>query len=151
MRAAPLEEYDEQPRGLWSRFKEKIGLGEYEDEEVLEFVDESSGRRKANMVRVRSARINHVSVWLTVQSFDNAKQAADGLKEGHQQIVNLEKATPEICTRVIDFLSGVTYALDGSIEKVGDKVYLFTPSNYVIDVENGVGGSRKVNNPFHDN
>ena len=151
MRSAPLEEYEDQPRGLWGRLKERIGWGEYEDEEGFEFIDESSNKRKASMVRVRSARINHVSVWLTVQSFDNAKQAADGLKEGHQQIVNLEKATPEVCTRVIDFLSGVTYALDGSIEKVGEKVYLFTPSNYVIDVENGVGGSRKVNSPFTDN
>jgi cell division inhibitor SepF len=88
---------------------------------------------------------------MTVQSFDNAQQAADGLKEGHQQIVNLEKATPEICTRIIDFLNGVIYALDGYVEKVGEKVYLFTPSNYIIEVENGVSGSRKVHSPFNDN
>jgi cell division inhibitor SepF len=82
-----------------------------------------------------ASRTNRVSVWLAVTSFDNAQQAADGLKEGRQQIVNLEKATPEVTSRVIDFLSGVTYALDGFVEKVGEKVYLFTPANFAIDVE----------------
>ncbi|MCE5322836.1 cell division protein SepF [bacterium] len=149
MRTAPQEDFDEQPRGLWGRIKDKIGWGEY-DEDELEYVDEPDGRRKATMVRVHSSRINRVSVWLSVQSFENAQQAADGLKEGHQQIVNMEKASPEVCARVIDFLSGVIYALDGYIERVGEKVYLFTPSNYVIEVENG-GPSKKVQSPFHDN
>ncbi|MHB9035376.1 MAG: cell division protein SepF [Armatimonadota bacterium] len=149
MRAAPQEDFDEQHRGLWGRIKDKIGWGEF-DEDELEFMDESGGRRKATMVRVHSSRINRVSVWLSVQSFENAQQAADGLKEGHQQIVNMEKASPEVCARVIDFLSGVIYALDGYIEKVGEKVYLFTPSNYVIEVENG-GPSKKVQSPFCEN
>jgi cell division inhibitor SepF len=149
VRAAPLEEYDEQPHGLWSRLKHKIGLGEefYEDEEIIE---DPGGFGRPAMVRVRSSKINRVSVWLTVSSFENAQQAADGLKEGHQQIVNLERAAPEICTRIIDFLNGVTYALDGFVEKVGEKVYLFTPSNYVIEVENAAEG-RRVQGPFHDN
>ena len=112
MRAAPQEDYDDQPRGLWNRFKEKLGWADYEEEEV-EFVEDSSGRRRPTTVRVHSSRPTYVSVWMTIQSFENAQQAADGLKEGHQQIVNLEKATPEVCTRVIDFLSGVIYALDG--------------------------------------
>lgn len=149
MKAAPQEDYDEQPRGLWGRIKDKIGWGEYEEDE-LEYVDEPDGRRKPTMVRVHSSRINRVSVWLSVQTFESAQQAADGLKEGHQQIVNMEKASPEVCARVIDFLSGVIYALDGYIERVGEKVYLFTPSNYVIEVENG-GPSKKVQSPFHDN
>lgn len=149
MRTAPQEDYDEQPRGLWGKIKDKIGWGEYEDEE-LEYMEDSGLKRKATMVRVHSSKINHVSVWMSVQSFENAQQAADGLKEGHQQIVNMEKASPEVCARVIDFLSGVIYALDGYIEKVGEKVYLFTPSNYVIEVENG-GPSKKVQSPFHEN
>ena len=150
VRAAPLEDYDEQPRGMWTRFKERIGLGDYDDEEEVEFVEEPSGKTRQSTLRVHSSRLNHVSVWLTVQSFDNAQQAADGLKQGHQQIVNLEKALPEVCTRVIDFLSGVIYALNGFVERVGEKVYLFTPCNYVIEVENGDKG-RKVQGPFGEN
>lgn len=147
MRAAPQEEYDDMPRGTWARFKEKIGWGDLEDD--YEEVDEH-GRRRSSSLRLHSSRPTYVSVWLTIQSFETAQQAADGLKEGHQQIINLEKATPEVSARVIDFLSGVIYALDGYIERVGDKVYLFTPSNCIIEVENG-GESRKVGALFGDN
>ena len=150
MRAAPLEDHEDQPRGLWSKFKHRIGLGEDEYYDDEEFLEDRGGHGRPAMVRVRSSRVNRVSVWLTVSSFENAQQAADGLKDGHQQIVNLEKATPEVCQRIIDFLNGVTYALDGFVEKVGEKVFLFTPSNYVIEVENG-GPARKVQGPFSEN
>ena len=150
MRATPpLEDFEDQPKGLWSRLKERVGWGDYDDEEEYEIVPDPNDPRRTTL-RVHQTRINHVSVWLTVQSFDNAQQAADGLKLGHQQIVNLEKAAPEICTRVVDFLSGVIYALNGFVEKVGDKVYLFTPANYCIEVENGDKG-RRVQSPFHEN
>lgn len=152
MRAAPLEDHDDQQKSFWTKFKEKLGFGGYEDveDEEVVVVEDTCGRRRMSTVRVNPSRLNRVSVWLTVQSFDNAQQAADGLKMGHQQIVNLEKATPDICTRVIDFLSGVTYALDGFVEKVGDRVYMFTPANYVIEVENGERG-RRVQGPFREN
>lgn len=150
LRAAPLEGHDDQPKGFWSKFKERLGFGDYYEDEEIELVEEVSGRHRRSSLKLGSSRINHVSVWLTVQSFDNAQQAADGLKLGHQQIVNLEKATPDMCTRVIDFLSGVTYALDGFVEKVGERVYMFTPANYVIEVENGEKG-RRVQGPFREN
>lgn len=144
-----MEEFDDQPRGLWTRLKERVGWGEYDDEEEYDLVSDPSDPRRTTL-RVHQTRINHVSVWLTVQSFDNAQQAADGLKLGHQQVVNLEKASPEISTRVVDFLSGVTYALNGYVEPVGEKVFLFTPANYCIEVENGDKG-RKVQSPFYGN
>ncbi|MGC8861150.1 MAG: cell division protein SepF [Armatimonadota bacterium] len=149
MRAAPLEDYDDQPRSLWERLKHRMGWDYYDDEEEIDLVEDPGGRHRPAPLRVRSSRINHVSVWLTVASFENAQQAADGLKMGHQQIVNLEKASPEVCTRVIDFLSGVVYALNGFVEKVGDRVYLFAPANCMIQVENGEG--RKVQGPFREN
>ena len=150
MKAAPLEEYEDQPKGLWSRLKERLGWGEYDEDEEIEYVGDPGDPRRTTTLRVHQMRINHVSVWLTVQSFDNAQQAADGLKMGHQQIVNFEKASPEVCTRVVDFLSGVIYALNGFVEKVGERVYLFTPANYCIEVENG-DNDRKVRSPFHEN
>lgn len=147
MKTAPLDEYydEERPRGLWSKFKEKVGLGEYE-EDLEDMLDDPGGTRRPVAIRLHPSRMHRVSVWKSIQSLDNAQEAADGLKVGHQQIVNLEKASPEICARVIDFLNGVTYALDGYVEKVGDRVYLFTPANYLIDVENG--GDRGAKGPF---
>ena len=69
--------------------------------------------------------------------FDDAKAAADGLKSGEQQIVNLERATPQMTERIIDFLNGVCYALDGTVERIGDKVYMFVPANVIVEVDDG--------------
>ena len=65
-------------------------------------------------------------------SLADAQRAAEDLKDRRPVIVNLEKADDELARRVIDFISGVTYALNGFYERVGDKVFLFTPSNIVI-------------------
>lgn len=145
MRTAPLDDFEEEPRGFWGKLKDKVGLGEYEDD-LEDIIDEPGGRRRPVTLRIHPSKINHVQVWKSIQSLDNAQEAADGLKAGHQQIVNLEKASPDICGRVIDFLNGVVYALDGYVEKVGDRVYLFAPANYEIDVENST--ERGSKDPF---
>lgn len=120
-------------RGLWTRIKEGFGISELEEEyEDVEGVGEE-GRRRPVTLRLHSARVSHVSV-RQPHSFEDARLAADGLKDGRQQIVNLEKTGPEMSERIIDFLNGVTYALNGFVEKVGDHVYLFAPSNTVIEV-----------------
>ena len=61
--------------------------------------------------------------------------AADRLKERRPVIVNFERTDEEVARRGVDFISGVTYALDGFYQKVGDKVFLFTPSTTSISVE----------------
>lgn len=72
------------------------------------------------------------------RSLPDAQRAAEDLKERRPVIVNLEKADDELARRVIDFISGVTYALNGFYERVGDKVFLFTPSNIIIADEDEV-------------
>jgi len=120
-------------RSLWTRFKEKIGISELEEE--YEDIEDVTGeaRKRPVTLRLHSTRVSHVSVRMP-QSFDDARLAADGLKDGRQQIINLERTTPEMSERITDFLNGVTYALNGFVEKVGDRVYLFAPSNVLIDV-----------------
>lgn len=92
-------------------------------------------RRTTNNLRLEQSRRTHVTVRRSVQNFDDARRAADGLKEGQQQIVNLEQTPNDMAERIIDFLNGATYALDGSVEKIGEQVYLFTPASVTIDVE----------------
>lgn len=72
------------------------------------------------------------------RSLADAQRAAEDLKDRRPVIVNLEKADDELARRVIDFISGVTYALNGFYERVGDKVFLFTPSNIIIADEDEV-------------
>ena len=119
-------------RGIWTRIKEGFGISELDEEFEDSEVTSEQARRPVTL-RLHSARVSHVSV-REAKSFEDARLAADGLKDGRQQIINLERTPQDISERIIDFLNGVTYALNGFVEKVGDRVYLFAPSNIVIDV-----------------
>jgi cell division inhibitor SepF len=59
--------------------------------------------------------------------FDSAQEVADKFKEGQPVIMNLEGADREVSRRLIDFASGLCYALNGSMEKVATGVYLLKP------------------------
>src|SRR5580704_6764713 len=61
--------------------------------------------------------------------FGDAKEIADYLKSNRPVIVNLQVADRDLQRRMIDFCSGVTYALSGEMEKVADEVFLLAPSN----------------------
>jgi len=122
---------DLEQKGIWARVK---GIWTSDEEEEYED-DVHSGddpHRRPVTLRLQSTRVSHVSIRLPA-TFEDARLAADGLKEGRQQIINLEKTPQEMAERIIDFLNGVTYALNGFVEKVGDRVYLFAPSNVVIE------------------
>lgn len=71
--------------------------------------------------------------------FDQAQEVADKFKEGQPVIMNLEGTDREISRRLIDFASGICYALDGSMEKVATGVYLLKPPavrpNRYVDFE----------------
>jgi len=92
-------------------------------------------RKGITPLRIEQTRRTHSTVRRAVHSFDDARRAADGLKDGQQQIVNLEQTPADMAERITDFLNGATYALEGSVEKIGEQVYLFTPSSVTIDVE----------------
>jgi cell division inhibitor SepF len=65
---------------------------------------------------------------LRPRRFDQAQEVADKFKEGQPVIMNLESADREVSRRLIDFASGLCYALNGSMEKVATGVYLLKPS-----------------------
>jgi cell division inhibitor SepF len=67
--------------------------------------------------------------------FADAQEIGDRFKNGQPVIVNLESNDRELSRRMIDFCSGVTYALSGSMDKVADHVFLLTPSNVEVSPE----------------
>ena len=69
------------------------------------------------------------------RKFDDAKQIADRFKAQIPVIVNLQGAEADLSKRLIDFSSGLTYALDGSMQRVADKVFLLTPRNVELSAE----------------
>jgi cell division inhibitor SepF len=67
--------------------------------------------------------------------FGDAKEIADVLKANRPVIVNLQVAERDLQRRMIDFCSGVTYALSGEMEKVADQVFLLAPTNVKVSDE----------------
>ena len=77
-----------------------------------------------------------VRVHLVVpRSFNDAQQIADKFKEGTPVILNLQGSDSDLSKRLIDFGSGLTYALDGGMQRVADKVFLLTPRNVEVSAE----------------
>lgn len=77
-------------------------------------------------------------VLVSPERFEAAADIADHLREKHTVVMNLEMTNKDIARRLIDFLSGVTYAQDGKIKKVSNSTYLITPYN--VDLSGGDGG-----------
>jgi cell division inhibitor SepF len=69
------------------------------------------------------------------RGFNDAQQVADRFKEGVPVILNLQGADAELSKRLIDFGSGLTYALDGGMQRIADKVFLLTPRNIELSAE----------------
>lgn len=69
------------------------------------------------------------------KSFNDAQQIADKFKANVPVILNLQSAETDLAKRLIDFASGLTYALDGGMQRVADKVFLLTPRNVEVSAE----------------
>lgn len=67
--------------------------------------------------------------------FADAQEIGDSLRTSRPVIVNLQVVDRDLSRRMIDFCSGVTYALGGNMEKVADQVFLLTPSNVEVSAE----------------
>src|SRR4051812_42329333 len=97
----------------------------------------SSSRSSSRLTRLRSADTgSKASVHLVLpRSFNDAQQIADKFKDSVPVILNLQSADNELSKRLIDFASGLTYALNGSMQRVADKVFLLTPRNVEVSAE----------------
>ena len=97
----------------------------------------SRGRAATALRPVGGGRGNgDVRVHLVVpKSFNDAQQVADKFKEGVPVILNLQGTETELAKRLIDFASGLTYALDGGMQRIADKVFMLTPRNVEISAE----------------
>lgn len=122
----------------------------YEDEEEPEDVEptppprEEPSRRREREYQEPPRRnsggkvVNiHATTQLQVvlvkpERFDNVSEIADHLRDKHSVLLNLENTDRNIARRLVDFLSGCAYAVDGKIKKVAASAYLLTPYNVEI-------------------
>ena len=114
----------------------------YEDEMEDDFEEEFDMPRtagpRANELERRNKVVNiHTTTQLQVvlvkpERFENASEVADHLRDKRTVVLNLEQTDKNIARRLIDFLSGVAYANEGTIKKVALSTYIITPYNVEI-------------------
>ncbi len=120
-----------------------LGFMGFEEEEVeileeedMAVNDEDGGKKKKSgtLFSLHSQKNIRVVV-CEPKVFEDCQTIADNLKNRRPVIVNLEEADKELAKRVVDFVSGTTYALNGGTQKVGNGIFLFVPSNMDIASE----------------
>ncbi len=65
-------------------------------------------------------------------NFEECPKIVDNLKNKKPVIINLEKVETDVAKRIFDFVSGATYAADGSVQKVANNIFVFAPENVDI-------------------
>ncbi len=87
--------------------------------------------RRGKVVNINTtARLNVVV--LAPENFEEARDIADHLKSKKPCVINLEGLDKEIARRIVDFLSGAVYAVDGNIQKISSGIFLIAPYNVSI-------------------
>lgn len=123
------------------KFMEKVwgSLGLFEpleiEEERPKLEEHEFKPKKAggnNVVNLPTAQKQMKVMVVEPFSFDDAQTVADFLKNRKPVVVNFESSEKEVAKRMIDFISGTTYALGGTIQKIGNDIFLCAPNN--VDV-----------------
>ncbi len=110
-----------------------------EDERDLGMTDDEAADKSkvvdfhSTASSIKESSMAHMKVMvIEPKSFDDAQQVANCLKEKRPIIINFENTDEAAAKRIIDFISGTTYALSGEIKKVSRNVFLCAPSNVNI-------------------
>ncbi len=121
---------------IWDKLMQFLGLED--GEEAGETVDEPGGDyfqtrgKNRKIVNIHTAAQMKIVIY-EPSSFDQTSEICDNLKERRPVIVNLDSVDAELARRILDFLSGAVYAMDGSIQKIASGIFAIAPSNVDID------------------
>ena len=108
---------------------------DYDEEEDYE-EDRKLFGRKNKVVAMPQAQANSIKMVISQPTtFEQSDEICSFLKEKKSVIVNLEYVNKDVARRIVDFISGGVYALDGYIQKVSNSIFLVAPSNYEITNE----------------
>jgi cell division inhibitor SepF len=105
------------------------------------FADEPVTERRTTSLRPVGGRGNGSSSgdvrvhFVAPKSFNDVQDVADKFKDSIPVILNLQGTDTDLSKRLIDFSSGLTYALDGGMQRIADKVFLLTPHNVEVSAE----------------
>ena len=96
---------------------------EYEEDEVSDEVVKSSNKEN----------FKNKTIIVEPRAFSEAQQIADYLKAKNQVVVNFKRVTSDISKRILDFLNGIIYAIDGKMQKLGPGIVICVPKGFEIE------------------
>jgi cell division inhibitor SepF len=143
-----LEPYSEPEAELQDSYRErpnvrKLSSRRRRDEFDDIFADDASSERRTTSLRpvggsrpANGRNGGDVRVhFVAPKSFNDVQDVADKFKDTIPVILNLQSTDTDLSKRLIDFSSGLTYALDGGMQRIADKVFLLTPRNVEVSAE----------------
>ncbi len=138
------EDFEPQPEAeLEDRYRERPNVRRLQQRRRRDEIDDifadeppRSSRDTRVLRPVQNGGRGGVQVHLVIpKSFNDAQQVADQFKDDVPVILNLQGTDTDLSKRLIDFASGLTYALDGGMQRIADKVFLLTPRNVEVSAE----------------
>ena len=123
MDTAEPDEYDEE------------NVYDYQDDQEDESIDDRKIFGRKNNSKVVNMPQSGQAIKMVISqptTFEQSDEICAFLKERKSVIVNLEYVNKDVARRIVDFISGGVYALDGYIQKVSNSIFLVAPSNYEI-------------------
>jgi len=132
--------------GMMNKFKDLVGLEEYEEEE-MEYEEETykppqtpQRYNSSNVTPMQNKTVKSITnafklVVIEPSGFEECSKLVDSLKSRKPIIVNLEKLEADTARKIFDFLGGATYALNGNVQKVANNIFVFAPENVAIFAE----------------
>jgi len=118
--------------GLGEKLKDFIAPASEEDELEL---DENEAREVVSQYETKGTDVSKANANIVLfepRNFDEAEEIGYHIKKHKACCVNLHRMPSEYRQRIIDFLSGVVYGVDGSIKKIGENVILCSPKNLAV-------------------
>lgn len=106
------------------------GIFGKDEEEENEYVEEGYEEGQTATPVYNSEK---TVILLEPRAYSESQQIADYLKKNSSVIVNLKRVTPDQAKRIVDFLSGTLYAIEGDLQKLGGGIFLCTPHGMNVE------------------
>ena len=111
--------------------------------------EENEMQGEIEVTKTTNKEFKNKTILVEPRAFSEAQQIADYLKARNQVVVNFKRVTSDVSKRIMDFLNGIIYAIDGTMQKLGPGIVLCAPKGFEIEgnisEEETKKGSKKDN------
>ena len=110
-----------------------FGNGDKETKDIENLEDTHSDDFYNNVESETGKLGSNKMILFEPRAYSESSQITDYLKKRNTVVVNLKRVTPDVAKRIVDFLQGSLYAMNGSLQKLGGGIFLCTPNNVNIE------------------